>query len=171
MTYRAKLLAYFKVDDLPKIYGGKCECEGGCVLGRAAHNVEVVKEMKVQTPSALTDIISLPNCGTENVRVHQRNNEQVDVIVSNGDLVTWCFSSLDKDIDFQVVFIPKDGLVQSLVPPCHVHSKASLIQGEWRCLSDGQLRLVFDNSKSSWYSCSVSYEINLLKGGEIPAEE
>ena len=34
-----KLLAYFKAEDLPKVYGGKCDCEGGCVLGRAAHDV------------------------------------------------------------------------------------------------------------------------------------
>lgn len=33
------LLAYFKADDLPKVYGGNCECEGGCVLGRAGYNV------------------------------------------------------------------------------------------------------------------------------------
>lgn len=31
----AKLLAYFKMEDLPKVYGGQCECKGGCVLGRA----------------------------------------------------------------------------------------------------------------------------------------
>ena len=34
-----KLLAYFKAEDLPRVYGGQCECPGGCVLGRAAHNV------------------------------------------------------------------------------------------------------------------------------------
>lgn len=42
LTYRPKLLAYFKSEDLPKVYGGKCECEGGCVLGRAAHDVRCV---------------------------------------------------------------------------------------------------------------------------------
>ena len=38
-TVSPKLLAYFKAEDLPKVYGGKCECEGGCVLGRASHDV------------------------------------------------------------------------------------------------------------------------------------
>ena len=36
-----KLLAYFKMEDLLKVYGGKCECEGGCVLGRAICEVSV----------------------------------------------------------------------------------------------------------------------------------
>lgn len=35
----SKLLAYFKAEDLPRVYGGQCECAGGCVLGRAAHDV------------------------------------------------------------------------------------------------------------------------------------
>lgn len=37
-----KLLAYFKAEDLPRVYGGTCECPGGCVLGRAAHDVLVL---------------------------------------------------------------------------------------------------------------------------------
>lgn len=64
---RSKLLAYFKAEDLPKIYGGRCECEGGCVLGRAASDVGFFVFADVQSPSALTDIISLPNRGVENV--------------------------------------------------------------------------------------------------------
>ena len=64
---RSKLLAYFKAEDLPKIYGGRCECEGGCVLGRAASDVRFLSSADTQSPSALTDIISLPNRGVENV--------------------------------------------------------------------------------------------------------
>ncbi|KAK8796593.1 hypothetical protein WA588_000722 [Blastocystis sp. NMH] len=139
----SKLLAYFKAEDLPKIYGGRCECEGGCVLGRATSD----------NPSALTDIISLPNRGVENVNVN----------VETGDLVKWCFSSLDKDIDFQVAFVTKDGVAQTVFPLSRVQSKASLVTGEWRCQADGQIRLCFDNSKSSWYSCSVSYEVTIEK--------
>ena len=39
----SKLLSYFRPNDLPQIYGGQCECEGGCVLGRAAANVGRLK--------------------------------------------------------------------------------------------------------------------------------
>lgn len=67
LHYRSKLLAYFKSEDLPKIYGGRCECEGGCVLGRAASDVRFLLPADAQSPSALTDIISLPNRGVENV--------------------------------------------------------------------------------------------------------
>lgn len=35
----AMLLAYFKAEDLPKIYGGSCECDGGCVPGKAIDEV------------------------------------------------------------------------------------------------------------------------------------
>ena len=85
-------------------------------------------------------------------------------------MITWCFSSLDKDIDFQVMFISVDGLIQPIVPLCCVPSKASLIQGEWKCVNDGKIRLVFDNSKSNWYSCSVSYEVNIYKGVDTLAD-
>ena len=67
MHRRSKLLAYFKAEDLPKIYGGRCECEGGCVLGRATSDVHLISSTDAQNPSALTDIISLPNRGVENV--------------------------------------------------------------------------------------------------------
>ncbi|KAK8796292.1 hypothetical protein WA171_004253 [Blastocystis sp. BT1] len=145
----SKLLSYFLPENLPKIYGGLCECEGGCVLGRAA----------VDEPAALTDIISLSNHGSENV----------DVYVSKGDLITWCFNSLDKDIEFQALFISVDGLMKSLVPLCRVPSKSSLIRGEWKCENDGKVRLVFDNSKSNWLSCSVSYEVNIVSGVKTAA--
>jgi len=69
MHRRSKLLAYFKAEDLPKIYGGRCECEGGCVLGRATSDVHLIPSTDPQNPSALTDIISLPNRGVENVRL------------------------------------------------------------------------------------------------------
>jgi len=39
MNNSSKLLSYFLPENLPKIYGGLCECEGGCVLGRAAVDV------------------------------------------------------------------------------------------------------------------------------------
>ena len=87
----------------------------------------------------------------------------MNVNVETGDLVKWCFSSLDKDIDFQVAFITKDGVAQTVFPLSRVQSKASLVTGEWRCEADGQIRLCFDNSKSSWYSCSVSYEVTIEK--------
>ena len=32
--------------------------------------------------------------------------------VSKGDLITWCFNSLDKDIEFQALFISVDGMFQ-----------------------------------------------------------
>ena len=89
--------------------------------------------------------------------------------VSKGDLITWCFNSLDKDIEFQALFISVDGLMKSLVPLCRVPSKSSLIRGEWKCENDGRVRLVFDNSKSNWLSCSVSYEVNIVSGGETAA--
>ena len=90
--------------------------------------------------------------------------------MESNDVVSWCFSSLDKDIDFQVLFITADGFIQTIVPLCHVQSKESLITGEWKCVSSGRIRLVFDNSKSSWYSCSVSYEVTIMKNGQIAEE-
>ena len=75
--------------------------------------------------------------------------------VSKGDLITWCFNSLDKDIEFQALFISVDGLMKSLVPLCRVPSKSSLIRG--------------DNSKSNWLSCSVSYEVNIVSGVKTAA--
>ena len=81
--------------------------------------------------------------------------------MKTGDHVQWCFSSLDKNIEFSVLFISKDQFVQTVVPLCFVESKSSLITGEWECINDGCVRLVFDNSKSSWYSCSVSYEVTI----------
>jgi singapore isolate B (sub-type 7) whole genome shotgun sequence assembly, scaffold_1 len=91
------------------------------------------------------------------------------VYVSKGDLITWCFNSLDKDIEFQALFISVDGLMKSLVPLCRVPSKSSLIRGEWKCENDGKVRLVFDNSKSNWLSCSVSYEVNIVSGVKTAA--
>lgn len=82
-------------------------------------------------------------------------------MVKSGDLIKWCFSSLDKDIDFQVSFVTKDQFVQPVVPLCSVPSKASLISGQWKATNEGTLRLLFDNTKSFWYSCSVSYEISI----------
>lgn len=86
--------------------------------------------------------------------------------MKTGDHVQWCFSSLDKNIEFSVLFISKDQFVQTVVPLCFVESKSSLITGEWECINDGCVRLVFDNSKSSWYSCSVSYEVMIRKKEE-----
>ena len=81
--------------------------------------------------------------------------------VKGGDSIHWCFSSLDKDIDFQVDFVSMDQFIQPIVPLCSVQSKASLISGQWTATNDGTVRLLFDNSKSFWYSCSVSYEISI----------
>lgn len=86
--------------------------------------------------------------------------------MKTGDHVQWCFSSLDKNIEFSVLFISKDQFVKTVVPLCFVESKSSLITGEWECINDGCVRLVFDNSKSSWYSCSVSYEVTIRKKEE-----
>lgn len=95
-----------------------------------------------------------------------RDERQIDIPVKTGDHVQWCFSSLDKNIEFSVLFISKDQFVQTVVPLCFVESKSSLITGEWECINDGCVRLVFDNSKSSWYSCSVSYEVTIRKKEE-----
>ena len=38
-------------------------------------------------------------------------------------------------------------------------------------MSDGCVRLIFDNSKSSWYSCSVSYEVTVEKKQESSVAE
>ena len=91
--------------------------------------------------------------------------------MKTGDLVNWCFSSLDKDIDFQVSFITKDKFIQSVIPLCHVQSKSSLVSGQWRSLNEGPLRPVFDNTKSSRYSCSVSYEISIESTPKEEKEE
>ena len=81
-----------------------------------------------------------------------------------GEDVQWCFSSLDRNIEFSVQF-------QTVVPLCLVESKSSLITGEWEAMSDGCVRLIFDNSKSSWYSCSVSYEVTVEKKQESSVAE
>ena len=77
--------------------------------------------------------------------------------VSKGDLITWCFNSLDKDIEFQALFISVDGLMKSLVPLCRVPSKSSLIRGEWKCENDGLVpycSFVCHNCKSAHQSFS-----------------
>lgn len=33
------LLNYFRADDLPKVYGGNCDCKGGCIPGKAIDEV------------------------------------------------------------------------------------------------------------------------------------
>ena len=90
----------------------------------------------------------------------------MDVDVSEGDTVQWCFSSLDRNIDFKVDFITQDQVVHTVVPHCHVQSMGSLVRGEWTANAVGVIRLVFDNTQSSWRACSVSYEITIVKPGE-----
>ena len=87
-----------------------------------------------------------------------------------GEVVEWCFSSLDRNIEFSVQFLTKDQFIQTVVPLCLVESKSSLITGEWEAINDGCVRLIFDNSKSSWYSCSISYEVNIEKKTSVAEE-
>lgn len=86
----------------------------------------------------------------------------MNVNVETGDLVKWCFSSLDKDL-FQVAFVTEGGVAQTVFPPvaCAVEG----IAGDGRMAMPGGWTdpLVLDNSKSSWYSCSVSYEVTIEK--------
>ena len=64
----------------------------------------------------------------------------MNVNVETGDLVKWCFSSLDKDIDFQVAFVTKDGVAQTVFPLSRVQSKASLVTGGWKEEANGDAR-------------------------------
>lgn len=57
-----------------------------------------------------------------------------------GEDVQWCFSSLDRNIEFSVQFLTKDQFIQTVVPLCLVESKSSLITGEWEAMSDGCVR-------------------------------
>ena len=88
-----------------------------------------------------------------------------------GEEVQWCFSSLDRNIEVSVQFLTEDQCIQTVVPLCRGESKSSLSAGEGGAMSDGCVRLIFDNSKSSWYSCSVSYEVTVEKKQESSVAE
>ncbi|CBK20943.2 uncharacterized protein [Blastocystis hominis] len=146
----AMLLAYFKAEDLPKIYGGSCECEGGCVPGKAIN----------EKTSAFTDVLT----------VHGGSAENVELPIASGETIGWYFSTLDREIDFKVLFVQQGKEVETVMQK-HVSTQNSLESGKWKAGADGMMRLVFDNSKSSWGSCSVSYEVKIAKGGEELEEE
>lgn len=48
----------------------------------------------------------------------------------------------------------------------HVSTNNSLESGKWKAAADGVVKLVFDNSKSWWGSCSVNYEVKIAKEDE-----
>ena len=89
----------------------------------------------------------------------------MELPIASGETSGWYFSALDREIDFKVVFV-QQGKEAETVLQKHVSTQNSLESGKWKAGGDGVVQLVFDNSKSSWGSCSVSYEVKIAKEGE-----
>ena len=94
----------------------------------------------------------------------------MELPIASRETIGWYFSTLDREIDFKVLFVQQGKEVETVMQK-HVSTQNSLESGKWKAGADGMMRLVFDNSKSSWGSCSVSYEVKIAKGGEELEEE
>ena len=70
-----------------------------------------------------------------------------------------------REIDFAVYFIAPEKEAE-MVFSQHVETLNTLKTGEWKSEANGMVRLAFDNSKRSFGSCSVSYELKIEKPKE-----
>lgn len=153
--YEQVLLERFHAEDLPKEYGGKCECEGGCI---PVHSEESVKKYAEAYEAKKKLVIAKVVAGkTHEIKV--RCGEL-------GGIYECYFRALRTDIAFHCSFFPDH--------PKDEHHKEihwkKYCRNPYPCPSKftfesdcaGTAVFTFDNKHSYWYTEDVGYSIDCL---------
>jgi len=137
--------------NLPKVLGGACGCEGGCVWEVAA------------------------NEGFTSINVKAREKFELKKNVDEkGLLVSWEFRTLSKDIGFAVVFTAKDAKQsQTIVPLTRMPAHMQAVDGGFAAPSAGTVTLIWDNSYSKLTSKHLLYRIDITPPSDTvsPAQQ
>lgn len=173
MMNRKELEDYFDLETIPSIYGGKCTCPGGCVIGKSDENVQSFSVFDVQG-DIHSDIIKIESGKTKTVQKKRLLlKEQVELTCQESETISWTFRSLNKDIAFGAVFIPSDSSSsvcynefyciseQSSVlwQTNRVQAHKEMISGSYTAYCEGKLQLIFDNSYSKMTSKTIAYDV------------
>ncbi|KAK8790970.1 hypothetical protein WA158_005601 [Blastocystis sp. Blastoise] len=136
----SELKVYFKEENIPAIYGGKCNCKDGCVIGKSTQNGNIHSDI---------------------VKISSGKKITVDIPCLANETTSWTLRSLKNDIAFGAVFIPRD---QNILPTTvwqlqRINAQEETYTGKYSSGFEGTLQLTFDNSYSSFTAKTIAYDI------------
>jgi len=140
--YKTVLLKQIAPEHLPKIYGGTCECAGGCVV-----------ELD-------------PNEGMTQVTIAARASHVVKFEADDPScIVSWEFRTTSHNLAMQAEFIPKDKPEQKtvVVPLNRFETGSETTGGSYEPKAVGTVVLTFDNEFSVMTSKILYYRIQKSK--------
>ena len=93
------------------------------------------------------------------IKVSAGSRQGIDLPVEKGHSVRWHAKLLEKDINVNVTFVRKETNVQSSVVSSR---RVPETEGEFKCPSDGSIRIQLDNSFSLFTSKTVFLKMDVL---------
>lgn len=141
------LLEHVAAENLPAMFGGGCNCEGGCVLS-----------MEVEGLSS----------GFTELQIAARDTKEISSELEADSLALWRFSS-DKNISFGAVFVPQGGERVVVVPEAQVNSHEKQQVGEFRSPSKGRMVYTFSNSFSYLRGKTLKYRLSVEAAAPMDA--
>jgi len=152
------------LENVPKEYGGTCECAGGCVPylthGLSAEEEAVVREME-DADTGKEESVNVGAGKTHEVTL------PVTVAVSTEATVWWRVTVDKKDVQLSVQWQGDDATVHPLAQPRKVDASESggVVRGS-AVLTEvdgaGKVRLTFDNSYSRFTSKDVRWRVGVV---------
>jgi len=128
--------------NIPKEYGGLCECPTGCLPKAGPY----VGERSDDTMHA-----TVPRQGCL----------KVPLVLERGCTLKWEFTTASKDIGFEVIHETDEGRVVDMVKSSRCNSHEKTIGGSIQAPESGTYALIWDNSYSLLRSKDLTYKINV----------
>jgi len=121
--YKDTLKKFIDPSNLPQMYGGTCQCVGGCV-----------------------EVIGVDD-GFTTVTIKRGEKFQTELVVEKGALVTWDFRTRDNDISFEVSFV-SNGNKATVEVTKRYESHLKPITAGFNAKEAGKVIFLWDNSYS-----------------------
>ena len=159
-----EVMSSLGLENVPKEYGGTCECAGGCVPyvthGQSAEEEAVVQEME-EADTGKEEAINVSAGKTYEATL------PVTVAASMEATVWWRVSIDKKDIQLSVQWQGDDSTVHPLAQPRKIDAgeRCGVVRGSAVLTEQdgaGRVRLVFDNSYSRFTSKDVRWRVGVV---------
>jgi len=139
-------------ENIPKEYGGKCDCEGGCLpkvgsfqMSADDHNVKAL--------------------------VLARDTLKVPFVAEKDTILKWEFKSVDYDIGFGLFFLRDDGVQEELIKVKRCDSHKNKEEGRLVVQKSGNYLFVWDNEYSKMRAKEINYKICIDTPAAIVSEQ
>jgi len=133
-------------ENIPKEYGGKCDCPNGCL------------------PKA-GPFAGRQDDDTARVFVPKKDLLKVPFLVERGNSLKWEFSTINHDIVFGVFYESDDGNLIEVVRPCRYNAHKESVVGTLQVTNPGVYVLIWDNTYSYIRGKNLIYKAHIEGGG------